>query len=573
MNLKFLRHLESAAEESSNDFNKYGIVIIFLVLVFIVSANSTGGLPVNSFLVIAALFGAYMAMNIGANDVANNVGPAVGSKALTLGGAILIAAIFEASGAFIAGGDVVGTIKKGIIDINAFGDNTDSFIWAMMAALLSAGIWLNLATKFGAPVSTTHSIVGGVMGAGVAAGGFSIVSWGTMGKIAASWVISPVLGGIIAAVFLFSIKKNIVFKEDKVASGKFWVPIYVAIMTWAFTTYLTLKGLKKIWPDIVDILQFLPDEKKPSFLIASLFGVVLAVVVYYFVNKKLRLKQNIKNDRSSVNSLFTIPLIFAAALLSFAHGANDVANAIGPLAAISDAIINNGISAKASIPLWVMGVGAFGIVIGLALYGPKLIKTVGSEITELDQMRAFSVAMAAAITVIIASQLGLPVSSTHIAIGGVFGVGFIREFLQSSKEARKLTLEESRARIEESKIGEMRSKLQELRDIPTEEKTKKVYRAIGELFESIEKEEEILEEEKATIKSIKKKQYVKRDTVKKITAAWIITVPTAALLSAAIYFMIRGMIIWIENEKKVNKKFHCVKTQWNFLLKYISDSY
>ena len=546
MNLKFLRNLENAAEESSNNYKKFGVIFIFLFIVLIVSANSTGVLPVSPFLVIAALFGAYMAMNIGANDVANNVGPAVGSKALTLGGAILIAAIFEASGAFIAGGDVVGTIKKGIIDIDAFGGNADSFIWAMMAALLAAGIWLNIATKFGAPVSTTHSIVGGVMGAGIAAGGFSIVSWGTMGKIAASWVISPILGGLIAATFLFSIKKNIVFQEDKIESAKFWVPIYVAIMTWAFTTYLTLKGLKKIWPNIVDILQFLPDEKKPSFLIASIFGIILASVVYYFVKSSLAVKQNITNNRKSVNSLFTIPLIFAAALLSFAHGANDVANAIGPLAAISDAVINNGVSAKASIPLWVMGIGAIGIVIGLALFGPKLIKTVGSEITELDQMRAFSIAMAAAITVIIASQLGLPVSSTHIAVGGVFGVGFLREYMQGSKEARKLTLEESKARIEESNIERMRADLQELKEIPREEKTKKVYKQIGKLYESIEDEENILEEEKAVIKSIKKKQYVKRDAVKKITAAWIITVPTAALLSAAIYFMIRGMIIWFK---------------------------
>jgi len=281
------KEMEDAAETSTQgDFLKFGIVIIFMISVLILSYNSMGELPTNAFLVIAALFGAYMAMNIGANDVANNVGPAVGSKALTMGGAIVIAGIFEASGAYIAGGDVVGTIKKGIIDINAFGGDADSFIWAMMAALLAAGLWLNLATKFKAPVSTTHAIVGGVMGGGIAAGGFAIVSWPTMGKIASSWVISPVLGGIIAAIFLFSIKKTIVFKEDKIAAGKFWVPVYVAIMTWAFVTYLTLKGLKKIWPDIVDIFTFLPDEKKPSFMIASIFGLILATVIFLIVKKK-----------------------------------------------------------------------------------------------------------------------------------------------------------------------------------------------------------------------------------------------------------------------------------------------
>ena len=541
---RFFQEMEDAAETSSKaNFIKYGIVIIFMIAVLILSFNSMGELPTNVFLVIAALFGAYMSMNIGANDVANNVGPAVGSKALTLVGAIIIAAIFEAGGAFIAGGDVVGTIKNGIIDIKAFHGDVNSFIWAMMAALLAAGLWLNLATKFKAPVSTTHAIVGGVMGAGIAAGGFSIVSWGTMGEIAASWVISPVLGGIIAAAFLFSIKKSMVFKEDKVNAGKFWVPVYVAIMTWAFATYLTLKGLKQIWPKIVDILPFLPDEKKPSFMIASIIGLILAVIVFFVVRRSVSLKQNLKNDRASINTLFTVPLIFAAALLSFAHGANDVANAIGPLAAISDAVNTGGIASKASIPFWVMAVGALGIVVGLALYGPKLIKTVGSEITELDQMRAFSVAMAAAVTVIVASQLGLPVSSTHIAIGGIFGVGFLREYLQGHKEVIKLDEEERRLVKEENKLEQFRENLQELLDLPDDKKDKKVYKQIGKLYEMVEHEERILEEEQRIVSTLQRKKYVKRDAFKKIIMAWIITVPVAAVLSACIYYMIRGMML------------------------------
>jgi PiT family inorganic phosphate transporter len=253
---------QEALKSSGIDFIRLGMALFFMVAVLTYSFLSTGGIPNSMFLAIAALFGAYMAMNIGANDVANNVGPAVGSKALTMGGAIVIAGIFEAAGALIAGGDVVKTIKKGIIDIAAFGGNTDSFIWAMMAALLAAALWLNFATYFKAPVSTTHSIVGGVMGAGIAAAGFSIVAWGTMGKIAASWVISPVLGGIIAALFLYAIKHTIMYKEDKVEAAKVWVPVFVAIMSWAFVTYLTLKGLKKVWPTIVDILVFLPEAKK-----------------------------------------------------------------------------------------------------------------------------------------------------------------------------------------------------------------------------------------------------------------------------------------------------------------------
>jgi PiT family inorganic phosphate transporter len=521
---------------------RLGLALFFMAAVLTYSFVTSGGVPNNIFLAIAALFGAYMAMNIGANDVANNVGPAVGSKALTMGGAIVIAAIFEASGAIIAGGDVVKTIKKGIIDIAMFGDNTDAFIWAMMAALLAAALWLNLATYFKAPVSTTHSIVGGVMGAGIAAAGFSIVAWGTMGKIAASWVISPVLGGIIAATFLFTIKRTMVYKEDKINAAKKWVPVYVAIMSWAFVTYLTLKGLKKIWPNIVEILTFLPQTKKPTFMVAAIFGLIVAAIVYSILKKSVEKRaENMENNRAGINTLFTIPLIFAAALLSFAHGANDVANAIGPLAAINDAVLSGGISAKAGIPFWVMAVGALGIAIGLALYGPKLIRTVGSEITELDQMRAFSVAMAAAITVIIASQLGLPVSSTHIAVGGIFGVGFLREYLNKTNEQE--IIEQEKAILDDEKKV-LKAYSSELKTLESKtEKDKDDYVRIVDLYKMKDEEEAKIKLAKKHLKSAKNVKYVKRDAVKKIVAAWIITVPAAALLSAMIFFMIKGIVL------------------------------
>jgi PiT family inorganic phosphate transporter len=543
MEIQTIKKMQKEAIKSSGiDFIRLGAALFFMVAVLTYSFISTGGVPNNVFLAIAALFGAYMAMNIGANDVANNVGPAVGSKALTMGGAIVIAAIFEASGALIAGGDVVKTIKKGIIDISAFGSNTDSFIWAMMAALLAAALWLNFATISKAPVSTTHSIVGGVMGAGIAAAGFDIVAWGTMGKIAASWIISPVLGGIIAAAFLFAIKKTIIFKKNKIEAAVKWVPIFVAIMSWAFITYLTLKGLKKVWPSIVDILIFLPDTKKPTFIVAAIFGLIIALVVYFLVKTTLAKKASgIENSRAGINLLFTVPLIFAAALLSFAHGANDVANAIGPLAAINDAIMTGGISAKAGIPLWVMGVGALGIAIGLALYGPKIIRTVGSEITELDQMRAFSVAMAAAITVIIASQLGLPVSSTHIAVGGIFGVGFLREYLDTTDAKDEITYEKELILDEKKQLKALHAQLKSLE--AQEKKDKTDYERIVELYKMIDEEEGLLKAAKKQLKSAEKVKYVKRDAIKKIIAAWVITVPAAAIVSAAIYFMIRGIVL------------------------------
>ena len=547
MEMQTMKKLEEEAlKKSATDFSRLGFALFFMIAVLTFTFLNNGGIPNNMFLAIAALIGAYMAINIGANDVANNVGPAVGSKAMTMGMAIVIAAIFEAGGALIAGGEVVKTIKKGIIDISAFGENADPFIWAMMAALLAAALWLNFATMMRAPVSTTHSIVGGVMGAGIAAAGFGIVDWGTMGEIAASWVISPVLGGVIAAGFLYAIKKSIIFKEDKIAAAKKWVPVFVSIMAWAFVTYLTLKGLKKIWPSVTELLNYLPlvsieMSKKPTFLTALIMGAIVAIVVYVMLKNKLSAKTTtLENSKSSVNTLFTIPLIFAAALLSFAHGANDVANAIGPLAAINDAVINGGISSKASIPLWVMGVGALGIALGLGLYGPKLIRTVGSEITELDQMRAFSVAMAASITVIIASQLGLPVSSTHIAIGGVFGVGFLREYLHLSDTT---SIEEDKLIIkdEKSNLHAYQAELHTLEG--KKEKNVREYERIVTLYKLVADEEKLIKSTKKHIKKIKKVEYVKHDAMKKIIAAWLITVPAAAILAAILFYMIRGIMV------------------------------
>jgi PiT family inorganic phosphate transporter len=525
MDIKTIKTMEKAANSQQLGLARLAIAFMFIAAVFIWTSLSHADVPNNTFLIIGAVFGAYMAMNIGANDVANNVGPAVGSKALTMFWAIVIAAIFEASGAIIAGGEVVKTIKKGIIDPGLI-DNPEIFIWAMAAALLAAALWLNLATSMGAPVSTTHSIVGGVMGAGIAAAGFAIVSWGTMGKIAASWVISPVLGGVIAASFLYFIKTKIVYKEDMVESAKKVVPLLVAVMATAFGTYLMLKGVKKI--------------VKVDFITALAIGIAVGTAVFFIVKPMIaKAAASISQDRDGVNTLFTIPLIFAAALLSFAHGANDVANAIGPLAAINDAIQSGGISGKVGIPLWVMLIGALGIAVGLALYGPKLIKTVGSEITELDQMRAFSIAMAAAITVIIASQLGLPVSSTHIAVGGVFGVGFLREYLDRS-ETR--FIQNVRTKFKEDK-AELETMEKEFKTLDKkEDKSKKEYERIIELYKLIEDKQEQVKQEKKEFKSAKKIKYVKRDAVKKIIAAWIITVPAAALLSAGVFFMIKGIM-------------------------------
>ncbi len=545
MDIHTVKKLETkAAESSQSDFLRMGIALAFMVAVLWYSFGADN-VTNNAFLAIAAVFGAYMALNIGANDVANNVGPAVGSKALTMGGAIAIAMIFEAGGALIAGGDVVSTIKKDIIDPAMF-VNSQEFIWAMTAALLAGGIWLNLATSVGAPVSTTHSIVGGVMGGGIAAAGFAIVSWDTMGQIAASWVISPVLGAIIAALFLYTLKKSILYKEDKLSAMRKMVPIYVALMAFAFATYLTLKGLKKIWPSIIETANAVTPftfemAKKPTLFTALSIGLISAVIVYLVVRPMVaKASRSLQNSVRDANSLFTIPLIFAAALLSFAHGANDVANAVGPLAAIADAVQSSAIATKAAIPLWVMLIGAIGISLGLALYGPKLIRTVGSEITQLNHMRAYSVAMAAAITVIIASQLGLPVSSTHIAIGGIFGVGFLREYLSTTSEQEKIEEEEAQLNEDKKLKKTHKAELAELKAL--EEKSEEDKARINELKVLIDEEDEKIKAEKKHLKRAKKAKYVKRSAIMKIIAAWVITVPAAAILAAVAFNVIKSIM-------------------------------
>ncbi len=374
----------------------------------------------NAYVALAIGIGLYMAINIWANDVANSVGPAVWSNAITIKQAILIAAVWNFSWAVIAWWDVVKTIKKGIIDISWVSEAfwsawPEVFVIIMIAALLAWGLWLTFATYVRAPVSTTHSIVWWVMWSWIAALGFWAVSWGTMWKIAASWVISPVLGWLIAAIFLFGIKKTILFQEDKVTSAKAWVPFYVAIMSWAFTTYLIIKWIKQV--------------VKVEFLNAAIIGMLIAAITFVIMRKYLKKKKNLKNNKDSIASLFSIPLIFAVALLTFAHWANDVANAIWPMAAIYDTFINWDISSKVDLPVWILALGWFGISFWLALFGPRIIKTVWGGITELDRIRAFCIALAASITVIIASQLWLPVSSTHIAIWWIFGVWLLREWI------------------------------------------------------------------------------------------------------------------------------------------------
>ncbi|OCX59849.1 inorganic phosphate transporter [Thioclava sp. SK-1] len=473
--LQRIGRVEDGAQFVSRPMVAPGLALAFVVLAGVGAAILVQGEPGNWVIVAAAVIGAYMALNIGANDVANNMGPAVGAKALPLLGALCIAAIFESAGALVAGGDVVNTVAKGIIDPTALPDPAH-FVWAMMAALLSAALWLNLATWFGAPVSTTHSIVGGVVGAGIVAAGFGAIDWSSMGMIAASWVISPMMGGVIAACFLAFIKAKVLYVEDKIAAARVWVPVLMGVMAGAFATYLALKGLKHV-------LQI-------GLVSALGIGGMVGILCWAFAVPFVRLKsKGLENRKKSLKKLFGLPLVVSAALLSFAHGANDVANAVGPLAAIVHTLQAGAIAQEVSLPIWVLTVGALGISVGLLLFGPRLIRLVGSEITKLNTVRAFCVALSAAITVIFASWLGLPVSSTHIAVGGIFGVGFYREY-DAEKRARRLGIQKGKP-------------------VPPEER--------------------------------KRRLLVRRSHMMTVAAAWVVTVPASAGLSAVIYLVLDAL--------------------------------
>ena len=504
------------------------LLFLFLTGVYAALTGASGaGLSPSAvwLLIVAAAVGSYMAMNIGANDVANNMGPAVGSGAMTMGWAIAVAAVFEAVGAIVAGGDVVGTIKGGIIDP---ADITDPalFAWVMFAALLAGALWLNLATALGAPVSTTHSIIGAVMGAGIAAGGWGLVNWGTIGAIVISWIVSPLSGGVVAALFLYLIKRSVTYKLEKTEAAARVVPILIALMVWAYATYMMLKGLGQL--------------VKVGFLPALLGGLVIAVVVWALIRGPIARRALAQdNSKDGVNRLFTWPLICSAALLSFAHGANDVANAIGPLAAIYEAVKAGAIATKAGTPLWIMVLGALGLSVGLALYGAKLIRTVGKEITELDNIRAYSIAMSATLTVIVASQLGMPVSTTHISIGAVLGVGFLRELLKVNyakmeavvraghQGADRLEVESYLQRFEAAEVQEKKRMLADMK------RRAKARAAEGAVF---------AKNERKAFKKAYKKEIVKRSAVLRIVAAWIVTVPATAVLAALLFYVVRAVL-------------------------------
>ncbi|ODR96015.1 inorganic phosphate transporter [Methyloceanibacter superfactus] len=480
--LRKIERLEDATRAVSRNRVAVGIALLFLATAGALASTQIGVEQHSILMIMAAVIGGYMALTIGANDVANNVGPAVGARALTMTGALVIAAIFECAGALIAGGNVVETISKGIID-PALVPDAGVFVWVMMSALLASALWVHLATFLGAPVSTTHAIVGGVLGAGVAAVGFGVVDWVVVSSIFVSWLISPVIGGVIAAGFLAFIKVNLIYQEDKIGAARRWVPVLVALLAAIFAAYLVTKGLKHIW--------------HPGFPALATISILVFALVYLAAKPWVRTKsRGMENRNQALRQLFNLPLICSAALLSFAHGSNDVANAVGPLAAILNSATTGALSSQVGVPFWVMLIGAVGISLGLFLFGPRIVRIVGEQITKMNPMRAFCVALAAALTVLVASQLGLPVSTTHIVVGAVFGVGFFREYYTTHSRRRR-------------------------HYIRTHKRNQPQRR-----FSLADQDE------------LRRRKLVRRSHFMGIVAAWAITVPSAAGLAALIFFAV-----------------------------------
>ncbi|WP_339338941.1 inorganic phosphate transporter [uncultured Oceanicoccus sp.] len=376
-------------------------------------------------LIMACMFGFFMAWGVGANDVANAMGTSVGSRALTVKQAILIAMVFEFAGAYLAGGEVTSTIRKGILDPSLVGDTPELLVYGMMAALLAAGTWLLIASMMGWPVSTTHSIVGALVG--FAAVGISVdaVNWGKVSTIVASWVVSPVLAGTISFGLFMSVQKLILNTDKPFQNAKKYIPFYMFAVGFMIAMVTLLKGLKHLG---IELDLGLGSKFANALPVAAVIGVIVAMI-------GKRLLNNVKEEFipetggrfDNVERVFAILMIFTACAMAFAHGSNDVANAVGPLAAIASVISSGGeIASKSALPPWILLLGGGGIVLGLATYGFKVMTTIGKKITELTPSRGFAAELGAATTVVLASATGLPISTTHTLVGAVLGVGLAR---------------------------------------------------------------------------------------------------------------------------------------------------
>ena len=374
------------------------------------------------YLILAAIFGLFMAWGIGANDVANAMATSVGSKAITIKQAIIIAAIFEFAGAVLAGGEVTSTIRKGIVDPQLFAANPELLVYGMLASLLAAGIWLLIASKNGWPVSTTHTIVGAIVGFAAVGVGVDAVKWGKVGTIVMSWVASPLTAGFLAFMLFNSVQWLILRHKNPLERAKRYVPMYMFLAGFLISLVTILKGLKH-----VPAMKELDLTMQQDYMIAVVVGIIIALIGKYFINK---IEADPEADKefhfATVERVFGVLMVITACCMAFAHGSNDVANAIGPVAAIVSTATTGVVGGKSALPFWVLVLGGAGIVLGLATFGRHVMTTVGEKITHLTPSRGFAAELAAAMTIVVASGTGMPISTTHTLVGAVLGVGLAR---------------------------------------------------------------------------------------------------------------------------------------------------
>ncbi len=473
-----ITYVEDAAEHVVKRLIAPGYALIFLGIAMLFAGIYVLDRPGATLVIAGVALAGYMALNIGAKDVANTVGAAVGARAIGMRQALVMAAIIEVLGAVIAGGPVVRTISSQIVDTSQIAQS-GLLAWVMIAALTAAAVWINVATWMKAPVSTTHAIVGAVIGAGIAGVGAGAIHWRMVMAISVTWMLTPLIAGAIAAGFLYLIKTFIIYREDKIRAARYWIPILTGTMAGTFAAYLTM---------------VLTRSAPYSPATVVLIGVAVGLPVWLMARPLVKLQSiGLENKNSALRGLFRLPLICSAALLSFAHGANDIANTVGPLSAIVRSAGSDGVVQAGHAPFWIVLIGGCGMAVGILLFGPRLIRLVGEQITKLNPMRGYCVALSAALTVIVTSWFGLPVSSTHVAIGAVFGVGFFREWYTRNSKRR---------------MAYMRMKAERW---------------------DIEDQEEYNPDE------LSRRRLVRRSHFLTIIGAWIVTVPAAALLAAAVY--------------------------------------
>ncbi|MDX1444126.1 MAG: inorganic phosphate transporter [Gammaproteobacteria bacterium] len=370
------------------------------------------------YIILAAAFGLFMAWGIGANDVANAMATSVGSKALTLKQAVVVAAVFEFAGAVLAGGEVTSTIRKGIVDAGLLSDTPEKLVFGMLSALLAAGLWLLIASRKGWPVSTTHSIVGAIVGFAAVGIGMDAVQWDKVGAIVGSWIVTPLIAGMIAYVIFTSVQKLILERDDPLARARRYVPMYMFLAGFTITLVTIFKGLKHVGIRL---------ETAEAYGAAIAVGIVIALVGKYFISKiEVDEEANREFHFATVERVFGVLMVVTACAMAFAHGSNDVANAIGPVAAVVSIAQSGLVDQKATVSIWILLLGGGGIVVGLATFGRHVIRTVGEGITHLTPSRGFAAELAAATTIVVASGTGMPISTTQTLVGAVLGVGLAR---------------------------------------------------------------------------------------------------------------------------------------------------